>query len=33
VPDDVRELATREHPELEDYFAAMPDGRPAGRRQ
>ena len=32
VPDDVKDLATREHPELGGYFAAMPDGRPAGRR-
>jgi acyl-coenzyme A thioesterase PaaI-like protein len=32
VPDDVRELAAREHPELGDYFNSMPDGRPPGRK-
>jgi len=32
VPDDVRELAAREHPELGIYFNSMPDGRPPGRK-
>jgi acyl-coenzyme A thioesterase PaaI-like protein len=32
VPDSVRELAAREHPELGNYFNSMPDGRPMGRK-
>jgi acyl-coenzyme A thioesterase PaaI-like protein len=32
VPDNVRELAAREHPELGTYFNSMPDGRPMGRK-